>query len=65
MYFRNYRLRKTGLKKSLKSPFSEVPSTSTMLKGPHAIEISMAPPFTYVLITVKTIELEEISDSDM
>ena len=65
MYFRNYRLRKTGLKKSLKSPFSEIPSTSTMLKGPHAVEISMAPPFTYVLITVKTIGLEEISDSDV
>ena len=65
MSFRNYRLRKIGLKKSLKSPFSEVPSTSTMLKGPHAVEISMAPPFTYVLITVKTIGLEEISDSDV
>ena len=65
MYFRNYRLRKTWLKKSLKSPLSEDPSASNMLKGPYAVEISTAPPLPCVLITVKAIELEKIPDSDM
>ena len=65
MYFRNYRLRKTWLKKSLKSPLSEDPSTSNMLKGTHAVEISTTPPLPCVLITVKAIELEKIPDSDM
>ena len=65
MYFQNYRLRKTCLKKSLKSPLSEDPSTSNMLKGPNTVEISTAPPLPYLLITVKTTELEKISDSEM
>ena len=33
MYLQNYRLRKTGLDNSLKSPVSEDPSTSNMVNG--------------------------------
>ena len=34
MYFRNYRLRKRWLDKSLKSRVSQYPLTSNMAKGP-------------------------------
>ena len=34
MYFRNYRLRKRWLDKSLKSRVSQYPLTSNMVKGP-------------------------------
>ena len=39
MYFRNSQLLKSCLNKSLKSPPSEGPSTSNMLKGPNTAEI--------------------------
>ena len=39
MYFRNYVLRKTWLNKSLKSPLSEDPSGSNMLRGRNISEI--------------------------
>ena len=33
MYFGNYGIQKTWLKKCLKSPFSEDPSTSNIVRG--------------------------------
>ena len=65
MYSQNYRLRKAWLKKPRKSPLSEDPSTSNMLRQPNTVEICTAQPLPYILITVKTNELGKISHSDM
>ena len=63
MYFQNYRLQKTWLNKSLKILVLEDPSTSN--KGPNTVEIWTTSPLPYLLITVKPIELDEMSLSDM
>ena len=55
MYFRNYRLRKRWLDKSLKS---------NMVKGPkHCSNVNHST-FGYLLMNVKAIELEKVSLSD-
>ena len=46
---------------SLKSPFSDDPSRSNMLRGPNTVEILTTPPLIYLLITTKATELEIIS----
>ena len=65
MYFRNFGIRKTWLIKSLKSPLSYHPSRSNMQEGPNTVEIWTVPPSPYLLITLKAIELEKTSRSDM
>ena len=65
MDFRIYGIRKSWLKKSLKSLLSGDPSTSNMLRGPNTVEISITPHFPYFSLTVKATELEKTSLSDM
>ena len=65
MYFRNYGLQNIWRNKCLKIPPSEDPSTSNMVRQPNTVEISNAPPLPYFFFTVKAIELEKISLSNM
>ena len=65
MDFRIYGIRKSWLKKSLKSLLSGDPSTSNMLRGPNTVEISITPHFPYFSLTVKPIDMQKISLSDM
>ena len=53
--------RKTWLSKCLKSPVSENPATNNMVRRPKQSLKTL----TYLLITVKAIELEKISLSYM
>ena len=65
MDFRDYAIRKSWLRKSLKSLLSEDHSTSNMLRGPNTVEISITPHLPYFLLTVKAIDMQKISLSDM
>ena len=65
MCFINYGLRKTWSVKSLKSLLSEQSSGTNMWGAPNTVEIWTTPPVPYLLITVKAIELEKSSPSDM
>ena len=65
IYFRNYRLRKALLIKSLKSPHSEDPSRSNMQAAPNTLEIWTTPPLPYLVITAKAIESEKASLGNM
>ena len=65
MFFWNYRLRKKYLDKCLKSVVLENYSTSNMVNGPDTIKVSTTAALSYLLITVKAIEVEKISLSDM
>ena len=66
MYFRNYRIRKKWLDKCLKTPVSEEPSTSNMLKtGANTFAIWTTAPLPQLLIILKVIELEKVSFSAM
>ena len=64
MYFQNYRLQKMWLNKSLKSRFSG-PFRKHHVSEPNTVEIWIATPLSYLLITVKAIKLENKSFSDM
>ena len=65
MYFRHYGLRKTWLDECLKNHASDDPLTSKMVKGQNTMEIWTTAPLASQLITVKAIELEKVSHSDM
>ena len=65
MFFEISRLRRTWLDKYLKSPVSEDPLISDRETVSNNGEIWRAAPFPYLLITVKKIELERVSLSDM
>ena len=65
MYFRNYGFQKRWLDKWLKSPVSENFSSDNMANGLKHILISTAALLEYLLITVKVIELEIVSLSDI
>ena len=49
------------LDQCLKSPVSDNPSKSNMVKGPKYVEISMTALLPYLLINVKAIELEKVA----
>ena len=60
MYFRKYGRRKTWLNKCLKSPVSEDPSTGNLVNElNHFFHLNTAF-FSYLLITVNAIELENV-----
>ena len=65
MYFRNYGLRNTWLDNCLKGPVSEDLSIDNMLNRPNTAGIWTTAPLPYLFITVKVIELERVSLSDM
>ena len=65
IYFSTCRLWKTWLDKCLKSPVSEDTLTSNMVNGLKHCWIWTTEPLPYSLITVKAIQLEKISLSDM
>ena len=65
MYLRNYGLRKTWLDKCLKSPVSENPCQTTWEMGQNIDSISVTSPLPYSLITVKVIEWQRSSLSEM
>ena len=62
MFFRNYRLRHTWLDKCLKFPFERTLQQATWYTVSNTFEISTRSP---LLITVKEIEMEKVSLSDM
>ena len=65
MYLRKYGLRKKWLDKCLKRPVSEDPSKGNTENGTkHCWNLNGAP-LPYLLITVKVIELEKVSFSDI
>ena len=63
MYFRNYGLQKTWLKKCLKSHVSEHPSTVIMLVGHNAAETCALLP--YFSITPAEMQFQNFSLSDI
>ena len=65
MYFSNYGLPKAWLDKCLKLAISQYPWTSNMVNAPkHSSNLSNGS-ITYFLITVKVIEFEKVTLSDM
>ena len=54
-------LQKMRLDQCLKSFVSEDPSKSNMVNGPKYVEIWMTAPLPYLLINVKTTDLEKVS----
>ena len=65
MYLRNYGLRKRWLDKCLKIPLSEDHLTSNVVNGSKHCSMSTTAPLPYSLITVKLLELEKLTFSDM
>ena len=66
MHFRNYRLSKTWLERSLKSAVSEHLSTVNMLKGPkHLWNLQESTFIFFFFIILVGTDLENISLSDM
>ena len=65
MFIRNYGLRETWLDNCLKNPVSEDTSRSNMVNGPKHSQIWTGAPLTNLLITVKGMESEKVSHSDM
>ena len=65
MYFRNYGLQKMCLEASVKSPVYKVLQKATWIKVANTVKICTTAPSSYLLITVKEIELEKISINDM
>ena len=59
--FPKLRIPKSWLHKCLKSPVSEHPWTSNMVNGPNTAKICITAHSSYLLITVKSIELEKVS----
>ena len=60
MYFWNYGLEKTWLDKCLENPVLEDPSRNNIVNGPKHCWICRAAPLSYLLISVKEIELKKI-----
>ena len=65
MYFRNYGLPKTLLDQSLKSPISEDPTKSNMVNAPKHCSNLKDTSLPYLLITGKSIVLQNVSVSDI
>ena len=65
MYFRNYGLPKTLLDQSLKSPISEDPPKSNMVNAPKHCSNLKDTSLPYLLITGKSIVLQNVSVSDI
>ena len=63
MYFRNYGLQKTWLDQCLKSPVSEDPTKSNMVNVPKHCSNLKDTSLPYLLITGKTIVLQNVSCS--
>ena len=61
MYFRNYGLPKTWLDQCLKSPVSEDPTKSNMVKAPKHCSNLKDTSLPYLLITAKSIVLQNVS----
>ena len=53
------------LDKCLKSPVSEDSSKGNMVNAPKYVEIWMTAALPYLLITLKAIDLQKVSVSDM
>ena len=65
MYLRNYGLRRRWLDKCLKNPASEDPSSDNMVNGiKHCFNLNGSI-FGIFIITLKIIEFEKVSLSDM
>ena len=60
MYFRNYGLQKTWLDQCLKSPVSEDPTKSNMVNAPKHCSNLKDTSLPYLLITGKTIVLQNV-----
>ena len=65
MYFPSYGPQKTWLDQCRKTPVSTDPSESNMVNAPNIVEICMAEPSPYLLITVKAIDWQTLCVSDM
>ena len=65
MFFWDYRLWKTWLDKSLKSPVSEDPVTSSMVNGRKTVQSWTTVLLPYLLIPMKIIQVEKVSLGDM
>ena len=63
MYFRNYGLQKTRLDQCLKTPVSEDPTKSNMINAPKHCSNLKYTSLPYLLITGKTIVLQNVSRS--
>ena len=63
MYFRNYGLQKTRLDQCLKTPVSEDPTESNMVNAPKHCSNLKYTSLPYLLITGKTIVLQNVSRS--
>ena len=63
MYFRDYGLQKTWLDQYLKTPVSEDPTKSNMVNAPKHCSNLKATSLPYLLITGKTIVLQNVSRS--
>ena len=63
MYFRNYGLQKTRLDQCLKTPVSEDPTKSNMVNAPKHCSNLKYTSLPYLLITGKTIVLQNVSRS--
>ena len=61
MYFRNYGLPKTWLDQCPKSPVSEDPTKSNMVKAPKHYSNLKDTSLPYLLITGKSIVLQNVS----
>ena len=65
MYFRNYGHPKTLLDQCLKSPVSEDPTKSNMVSTPKHCSNLNDTSLPYLLITGKSIVLQQVSVSDI
>ena len=63
--FPKLRTPETWSDKCLKSPVSDIPSTSNMVNVTKQVEIDNTAPLSYSLITARLIELEKASLIDM
>ena len=63
MYFRNYELQKTWLDQCLKSPVSEDPTKSNTVNAPKHCSNLKDTSLPYLLITGKSIVLQNVSRS--
>ena len=59
--FLKLRTPKTWLDKCLKSPVLENLCTSNMVMGQNTVEINLTAPLSYLWITLKATELEDVS----
>ena len=63
--FLELRTPETWSDKCLKSPVSDIPSTSNMVNVTKQVEFDNTAPLSYSLITARLIELEKVSLIDM